>query len=79
MPARSSTGCPTPSGKRSTRSERRPEHGSLAAFFWHYEPPAAERPERMTKAALMKLSKPATSTRLSRPVVEKARRGLKPP
>ena len=40
--------------------------GSLARYFWSFEPPAEERPERMTKAALMALAKTSTSTRLSK-------------
>jgi DNA-3-methyladenine glycosylase I len=48
------------------------EYGSLSAFFWEYRPPADERPRRMTKSALMKLSKTPTSTALSK---ELKRRG----
>src|SRR5262249_26077183 len=32
------------------------EHGSLARYVWGFEPPAAERPRRVTRAALMKLT-----------------------
>ena len=42
------------------------EFGSLAAFFWRWEPPARERPRRMTKRALMKLTVTPTSTALSK-------------
>lgn len=42
------------------------EHGSLAAFFWQYEPSSEDRPKKITKSALMKLSKTPTSTRLSK-------------
>ena len=42
------------------------ECGSLAAYFWRFEPPASERPRRMTHAALMKLAKTPTSTALSK-------------
>jgi DNA-3-methyladenine glycosylase I len=42
------------------------EHGSLAAYFWQFVPPASERPRRMTKAALTKLTKTPTSTALSK-------------
>ncbi|MBV6657540.1 MAG: DNA-3-methyladenine glycosylase I [Devosiaceae bacterium] len=40
--------------------------GSLAAFFWRYEPPADERPAQNTKEALMALAHTPTSTRLSK-------------
>ena len=42
------------------------EFGSLAAYFWSFEPPQSERPRRMTHAALSKLAKTPTSTALSR-------------
>ena len=42
------------------------ERGSLAAFVWGFEPPAAERPRRMTKAALSKLTQTPTSKALSK-------------
>ena len=42
------------------------EFGSLSAYFWEHVPPASERPRRMTKAALMKVSKTPTSTALSK-------------
>jgi len=48
------------------------EYGSLSAFFWEHRPPADERPPRMTKSALMKLSKTPTSAALSK---ELKRRG----
>ena len=48
------------------------EFGSLSAFFWEWVPPGSERPRRMTKASLMKLSKTETSTALSK---ELKRRG----
>jgi DNA-3-methyladenine glycosylase I len=41
-------------------------HGSLAAFFWAYEPTAAERPRRLTRAALMKMATTPASVRLSK-------------
>lgn len=40
------------------------EHGSLAVFFWQYEPSPEERPSRVTKASIA--SKTPTSTRLSK-------------
>lgn len=42
------------------------EHGSLAAYFWQFEPPASERPKRLTLAALRGMGKTPTSTALSR-------------
>ncbi len=41
-------------------------YGSLAAYFWEYVPPSRERPRRMTRTALMKLSKTPTSIALSK-------------
>jgi len=48
------------------------EFGSLDAYFWQYAPPSSERPQRMTHAALRKLSKTPTSTALS---IDLKRRG----
>jgi DNA-3-methyladenine glycosylase I len=42
------------------------EHGSLAAYFWQHEPGPRDRPKRVTKAALMKLTKTPASTALSK-------------
>lgn len=42
------------------------EFGSLAAYFWQFVPPRAERPRRMNKAALAKLASSPTSTALSK-------------
>lgn len=42
------------------------EKGSLAAYFWSWEPGAAERPERCDHATLSKLGKTAVSTALSK-------------
>jgi DNA-3-methyladenine glycosylase I len=50
------------------------EEGSLAAFFWRFEPPAKERPRRMTRAAVVKLTETASSQALSR---ELRRRGFR--
>jgi len=46
--------------------ELRDEFGSLAAFFWQFEPSAASRPRTMTRAALMKLAKTPESTAMSK-------------
>jgi DNA-3-methyladenine glycosylase I len=41
-------------------------HGSLAAFFWSFEPAATDRPRRLTRAALMKMASTPASIRLSK-------------
>ncbi|MBW2395282.1 MAG: DNA-3-methyladenine glycosylase I [Deltaproteobacteria bacterium] len=48
------------------------EFGSLAAFFWSFEPEATSRPKRMTGAALSKLTETEESRALSK---ELKRRG----
>jgi DNA-3-methyladenine glycosylase I len=48
------------------------EFGSLSTFFWEWVPPKSERPRRMTRGALMKLSKTPSSAALSK---ELKRRG----
>jgi len=47
------------------------ECGSLSAFFWEHRPPEQERPRRMTKSALMKLSKTPSSEALSKQLKER--------
>ena len=42
------------------------EAGSLAAFFWGFEPPAEARPRRLTWPVLEKMAKTPGSTALSR-------------
>ena len=42
------------------------EHGSLSAYAWSFVPPAAERPKKMTLAALRAMAKTPTSERLSK-------------
>jgi DNA-3-methyladenine glycosylase I len=42
------------------------EHGSLSAYAWTFEPPAAERPRQMTWSALRAMPKTPTSIRLSK-------------
>ncbi len=42
------------------------ERGSLAAYFWSWEPAAAERPRHVTRAALMKMATTPQSTALSK-------------
>jgi DNA-3-methyladenine glycosylase I len=39
------------------------ESGSLATYFWRWQPGAGERPRRMTKAALMALTEPPPAAR----------------
>jgi DNA-3-methyladenine glycosylase I len=42
------------------------EFGSLAAYFWRFEPPAPERPVLIDKTTLMTLAKTPASTALSK-------------
>jgi DNA-3-methyladenine glycosylase I len=42
------------------------ERGSLAAYFWSFEPDARSRPRRVTKAALMKMATTTASHTLSK-------------
>ncbi|MGH9458186.1 MAG: DNA-3-methyladenine glycosylase I [Thermoanaerobaculia bacterium] len=42
------------------------EHGSLASYFWSWEPEPRSRPKRLTRAALTKLSTTPASKALSR-------------
>jgi DNA-3-methyladenine glycosylase I len=42
------------------------EHGSLAAYFWAWEPSAASRPRRLTPAQLRKMSTTPQSIALSK-------------
>ncbi len=42
------------------------EFGSLAAYFWQYEPPASERPENMDYASLLQMNQTPASVRLSK-------------
>ena len=42
------------------------EMGSLDAYFWQFQAPQSERPDRLTKESLMKMAKTPTSTALSR-------------
>jgi DNA-3-methyladenine glycosylase I len=41
-------------------------HGSLASFVWRFEPPAQERPRRLTRSAVVKLTETPTSRALSK-------------
>ncbi len=54
------------------------EHGSFAAFVWQFEPPAKERPRRITHAALTALGKTPASTRLSKALKAKGFRFVGP-
>jgi DNA-3-methyladenine glycosylase I len=42
------------------------EAGSLAAYFWSWEPPPASRPRKLTRAQLMKMSTTPESIALSK-------------
>jgi DNA-3-methyladenine glycosylase I len=42
------------------------ERGSLAAYFWDFEPPPRERPRRLTYAALRKMTETPSSRSLSK-------------
>ena len=42
------------------------EFGSLASYFWRFEPPRPSRPKRMTHAALVKLTTTSESTAMSK-------------
>ncbi len=46
--------------------ELREEFGSLAAYFWSFEPGPEERPRRITKEALLAIPKTPTSTLISK-------------
>ena len=47
-------------------ADLRDEFGSLAAYFWHWEPAPASRPRRVTKAALRQLARTPQSVALSK-------------
>jgi DNA-3-methyladenine glycosylase I len=42
------------------------ERGSLAAYFWSWEPPPASRPRKLTRAQLMTMSTTPQSVALSK-------------
>ncbi|MBI2771284.1 MAG: DNA-3-methyladenine glycosylase I [Burkholderiales bacterium] len=46
--------------------ELRDEFGSLAAYFWRAEPPAAARPRRITRKALLEMATSPESVALSK-------------
>ena len=46
--------------------ELRDEHGSLAAYFWQWQPDSATRPKRITREVLMTMAATPESTALSR-------------
>ncbi|MDA0766000.1 MAG: DNA-3-methyladenine glycosylase I [Verrucomicrobia bacterium] len=50
--------------KRARELEK--EFGSLAAYFWQFEPPKGERPAHLDRAALSSLAKTPTSIALSK-------------
>lgn len=47
-------------------SELAREHGSLAAYFWRFEPPADERPERLTREVLTGMPTTPASIRMAK-------------
>ena len=44
----------------------REEHGSLAGYFWRWQPPADSRPRRITRETLMSMATTPESTALSK-------------
>ena len=46
--------------------ELKKEFGSLAAYFWRVEPPAASRPKRITRKALLEMTTSPESIALSK-------------
>jgi DNA-3-methyladenine glycosylase I len=46
--------------------ELRAAHGSLAAYFWRWQPDPASRPKRVTRNALMRMATTAESIALSK-------------
>jgi DNA-3-methyladenine glycosylase I len=42
------------------------EHGSLASYFWSWEPPRTDRPARITRGTLVKMSTTPQAVALSR-------------
>jgi DNA-3-methyladenine glycosylase I len=46
--------------------ELQDEHGSLSSYFWKWQPSAASRPRRITRAVLTRMPTTAESTALSR-------------
>ena len=67
----------TISNARCARSLRE-EWGSLAAFFWSFEPDAADRPGRLNAAAVAALTETAASRALSRALKERGFRFVGP-
>lgn len=54
------------------------EKGSIAAHVWSFEPPASERPRKLTHAALMKLAKTPASHALSKDLLQRGWRFVGP-
>ena len=50
--------------RRAVELER--EFGSLARYFWQFEPPPTDRPKRLTHALLLKMPQSAASKAMSR-------------
>jgi DNA-3-methyladenine glycosylase I len=54
------------------------EHGSLAAYFWQFEPPPEARPERLTHAVLRELASTPQSKALSKDLKKRGFRFVGP-
>jgi DNA-3-methyladenine glycosylase I len=54
------------------------EAGSLAAYFWRFEPGRGDRPRRLTKAALLGMTETAASRALSRDLRQRGFRFVGP-
>ena len=54
------------------------KEGSLAAYFWQYEPRPDARPNRITRETLMKLSKTEASTAISKDLKKRGWRFVGP-
>ena len=58
--------------------ELKKEAGSLAAYFWRYEPPAAERPKRFDWDTLSRIGQSPTSLALSKDLKKRGWRFVGP-
>ncbi|MCA9680816.1 MAG: DNA-3-methyladenine glycosylase I [Myxococcales bacterium] len=54
------------------------EYGSLAAYFWRWEPDAATRPKRVTKAALKELGQSPASRAMAKDLKQRGFRFFGP-
>lgn len=58
--------------------EVREAHGTLAAFFWQFEPPPAERPRRITHAAVLAMPTTPASERMAKALKQRGFRFVGP-